>query len=112
MALLMGQDNRSHSRLFEIDPVTHKRKTFHWNAADETFTIATEQDVEPIIEQAKLERNNVNTKSWKGDIHKVASLPLSIWMQLRQSGCLRDQKCLRKFLLDPENRHFLTRDHF
>lgn len=108
----MSQDTRSHSRLIEIDPETRKAKKFHWNAADGTFTIEQIQDVEPIIEQAKLERNNVNTKSWKGDIHKVASLPLSIWMQLRQSGCLQDQKCLRKFLLDPENRHFLTRDHF
>lgn len=110
----MGQyhDSVSHTRVIETDAATRTKKLFHWDAATQSFTIETVTDVEDVIEQAKLERNNINTKSWKGELHKVASLPLSIWFKLRQSGCLQDQKCLRKFLLDPENRHFLTRDHF
>jgi hypothetical protein len=106
------RDNVSHTRVIEYDGETRTKKLFHWNASDGTFSIETVTDVEDIIEQNKLEKNNINTKSWKGDIHKVASLPLMIWMKLRQSGCLQDPKCMRKFLLDPENRHFLTRDHF
>ena len=105
-------DSVSHTRVIEVDPATRTKKLFHWDAATQSFTIEVVTDVEDVIEQAKLERNNINTKSWKGDMHKVASLPLSIWFKLRQSGCLQDQKCIRKFLLDPENRHFLTRDHF
>lgn len=105
-------DSVSHTRVIETDSATHTRKLFHWDAATQSFTIETVTDVEDIIEQNKLEKNNINTKSMKGDMHKVASLPLSIWMKLKQSGCLADPKCLRKYLLDPENRHFLTRDHF
>ncbi len=105
-------DGTSHTRVIEYDGPTRTRKLFHWDAATQSFTIETVTDVEDVIEQNKIERNNINTKSWKGDIHKVASLPISLWMKLRQNGCLQDPKCLRKFLLDPENRHFLTRDHF
>lgn len=105
-------DNVSHTRVIEYDGPTRSKKLFHWDAATQSFTIETVTEVDDIVEQNKLEKNNINTKSWKGDIHKIASLPVMIWMQLRKSGCLQDPKCLRKFLLDPENRHFLTRDHF
>lgn len=38
------------------------------------------QDVEGVLDCNQRERNS-NNQSWKGDLHKVASIPLVIWEQ-------------------------------
>jgi len=105
----MSQDNRSHTRLLEHDRATGVRRYFHWDATTQSFTIETVRDAQDILEQNLLETNNVNTSSWKGEMHKVASLPLHIWMELREKGILQDPARMRKWLNDSANRMYRTR---
>jgi hypothetical protein len=102
-------DSRSHTRVLDVDPLTNKRRLFHWDAASQSFTIETVEDREDILEQNLIERNNINTSSWKGDIHKVASIPMVVLMELMTSGCTRDQQCMDRWLNDPANAPYRTR---
>jgi len=103
-------DSVSHTRVLDVDKVTRTKRLFHWDAAAQTYTIEEVQDQTDIIEQNLLDRNNINTSSWKGDMHKVASLPLSKWLELRKSGILQDSNKLRKWLNDRDNWFYRTRE--
>ena len=46
---------------------------------------------------------------WKGDMHKVASIPMSIFYDLKRKGILDDPVAMKKWLNDPDNRVFRTR---
>lgn len=79
------------------------------------IVIATEQDVTDIIEQNKKEYN-ANNGRWGGDVldNKIASVPLTVIDDLNKAGIMKgfdvvDQKRFRKWLNDPDNRFFRTR---
>ncbi len=59
-------------------------ETFHKNA-DGTFTIQKSQDVEGILKDNAIDKN-ASSSGWKGDMHKVASVPMVIveqwWKEL------------------------------
>jgi hypothetical protein len=42
-------------------------------------------------------------------MHKVGSIPMSIYHELQKQGILQDEKRLKKWLNDPDNRVFRTR---
>jgi hypothetical protein len=42
-------------------------------------------------------------------MQRVATLPLVLWMKLKQDGILDDPRALRRWLNDPDNRAFRTR---
>lgn len=106
----MSQDNRSHSRLLEYIPETGTRRVFHWDAAEQSFTIENQfHKTEDVLEQNLLDRNNVNTSSWKGELHKVASLPLHVWFDLKQRGILNDKKKMAQWLNDQDSLPYRTR---
>ena len=44
---------------------------------DKKFTISYHEDVQPLMDANKAERNNAS-ENWKGDFHKVASIPMTI----------------------------------
>ena len=97
-------------RLFDTDPLTGLRRFFSYNAADRTFTIRTEQDTTPIENANKAAYNEVrNSAGWKGDLHRVASIPMSKYFELKRQGVLDDPKRFRRWLNDPDNRYFRTR---
>lgn len=102
-------DSVSHTRVIDRDPLTNKVRLFHWDAADQTFTIETREDRQDLLEQNLLERNNVNTSSWKGEMHKVASIPMVEYMKLVTSGCSKDPKCIERWVNDPANAPYRTR---
>lgn len=106
----MYHDSKSHTRVLDINPVTKTKRLFHWDAAGQTFTIEEVQDQSDIIEQNLIDRNNINTSSWKGDMHKVASIPLEKWLELREKGILQDQNKLRAWLNDRDNLFYRTRE--
>ena len=73
------------------------------------------QDVSDIIEKNKIEYNNSSTK-WSDDTfgNKIASLPMTVVDKLNQQGIMRghhilDQKAFFKWLNDPDNRFFRTK---
>jgi hypothetical protein len=83
----------------------------YWHEDDDgNVTIQTVQDVTAVVEANKAAFNQVDEKAnWKGDLHKVGSIPMSIYFDLQRRGILHDEKRLKVWLNDPENRVFRTR---
>ena len=44
-----------------------------------------------------------------GEWSKIASIPLSIYYELKKKGITDDPKRLKKWLNDPDNKYFRTR---
>lgn len=95
-------------RLFSSDPAVQTTKWFEYDDHNDTFTIHTQQDVSKLIEHNKKLYNARAGERW-GDWNFVASIPNSIMFELMKSGKLDDQAYMRRFLNDPELRHFRTR---
>ena len=73
------------------------------------------QDVSDIVEKNKREYNNNSTK-WGDELfdNKIASIPMTVVDKLNQQGIMRghhilDQKAFFKWLNDPDNRFFRTK---
>ncbi len=99
----------AHTRVFEVIPESGTKRLFHWNDADDTFAIETQQDVTPLIEGNKALFNDTPNDN-KGDLHRVASLPLNLYFDLKKRGILDDPKKFRAWLNDPENRFFRVKE--
>ena len=97
-------------RLLDHDAQSGLTEWYHYDPDTEGFVIETTQDIEGIIELNKAVVNDNN--GWKGDLHHVAHIPLSILMQLAQQGILTvagqilDEKKYRAWLNDPSNSAF------
>lgn len=76
----------------------------YYDKVDGKVVIRSVQDVEPMLDHNLVDRNSAQT-GWKGDMHKVASIPLIVveqWTnELKRQG--RDPrpfaKCNRPFLI-------------
>ena len=84
-----------------------------------TATINTYQDVEPIIEQNKKNLNNYGDYLTFGKASAmgtdngvtVASIPTTvweIWMKETNGAIQKDEKLLKKYLNNPDNKYFRT----
>ena len=66
--------------------------------------------VDPTIEENKAMRN-MASDGWKGDWHKIASVPLNIFHdQLAEASRQDDEKYISKWLNDADNRAWRTKD--
>ncbi len=102
----------SHSRVFDIDPVTGRKRIWHWDATTESFAIETLQDVTMLKEMNQMDYNHdtYSGQKWKGDgLHKVASIPNNVLADLRRQGIAQDPARFRAWLNAPENRVFRTK---
>lgn len=98
------------ARLFDVDPVTKTKRLFHWNEADESFHIETVQDVTDIVEANKGVAARFDERTpWKGDMHRVASIPMNVYMELRAKGIADDDKAFKRWLNSPDQKCFRTR---
>jgi hypothetical protein len=96
-------------RFLDSDPLTGTETWFHWNG-DGTFSIETKQDVTGVVERNKALYNEHDERTpWRGEWHLVGSIPLTVYFDLKQKGVLDDQKALKRWLNDPDNRGFRTR---
>ncbi len=97
------------SRLLAYDPLTGVETIFHYDDAEDTFTLEDRQtNVRQIVEQ-NVALANAARSDWKGDFHHVASLPLVVLHDLKKRGILDDAKAFRKWLNEPDNRVFRTK---
>lgn len=105
----MAGSLRSYERVLERDPITGKMKWFHWDGTNQTFTIETVQDVEDLVE-SNLEFQNQDTGKF-GEFHRVASVPMTVYLELREKGFLRPENKdrLRAWLNDRDNLKFRTK---
>lgn len=71
---------------------------FHYDHSEKKFHIERSQDVEGYFDRNQRERSN-QVSGWKGDFHKVASIPINLIDQWnKEFGCN---------VLLKENRHLL-----
>jgi hypothetical protein len=101
-------------RLLDIDPLTGIKQYIDTDEMTGISTIRTEQDVTGILELNKVhQRQFSNGKDKWGDGYdhrtKVASIPMTIYMDLQKRGILRDPKAFKRWLNDPDNYAFRTR---
>lgn len=95
-------------RLLSRDPVTGVETYFHYHDDRDAFTLETVQQVDDVLDANKRDYNDAQT-GWKGDMHKVASIPMTLYLDLKRQGILDDQAALKRWLNDPGNRYFRTK---
>ena len=86
------------------------RESSSGRESDDEIIISTSQDVSAIIKANERSRNAVDRHHPHGEWSKVASIPLSIYYDLKQRGIVDDPKAMRRWLNDPDNRYFRTRE--
>lgn len=95
-------------RLFDRDPGAGTTEYFSYNDDDDTFTIETEYNADALVEANKRSFNDAGG-NWKGDLHRVAQIPMPLYWELQEKGILDDQAAFKRWLNDPDNRFFRTR---
>ena len=93
-------------RLF--DRIPELGITKYWHVKDNgEYVVETVQDVTGIAEYNKRSYNNTD-KKWN-DLNKVASIPLSVYYDLKRKGIADDPVALKKWMNDSDNQVFRTR---
>lgn len=89
-------------------------ETVFFDPYTDTLTIKTDQDVAPILDMSKAYMADAES-GWQGDMHRVASIPVSLLPELEKKGIMGmggrilDQKKLKAFLNDRDNLWLRTR---
>lgn len=97
------------SRIVSENKAIGQKQVWH-DHEDGSVTIQTVQNVEDVAEENKQTFNQFDERAnWKGDMHRVASIPMSIFYDLQRKGILNDPVAMKKWLNDPDNRVFRTR---
>lgn len=94
----------------EYDAIT-KIETLYHGTPEGGLVVETVQDAEPIVEANKALANMYDERTpFKGDgFHRVASIPLVIFFDLKKKGVLDDPKAFARWLNDRDNAAFRTR---
>lgn len=94
--------------LFGHDPQM-KRFTWARQNPDGSTTFRTDYAVDDTLEANKAMQNSA-ANGWKGDWHKVASIPLGVYYdKLHEAVTQDDMAHVSKFLNDIDNRAFRTK---
>lgn len=77
---------------------------------DGTTTFRSDYAVDPVVEENKAMRN-MAASGWKGDYHKIASIPLNVYHdQIAEAAGQDDQKFISRWLNDSDNKAWRTKD--
>ncbi len=98
-----------HSRLFDYDELTGIKRIWHWDDVTETATIETKQPLDDLFDYTKHLYNQNNKHTRYGEMERMASIPMTLYFDLKKKGILHDQKALKKWINDSDNRVFRTR---
>ena len=96
------------ARLFDESPDLGLKRYWHYDADTDTATIETRQEVTDLVENNKADFNAA-ASGWKGEMHKVASIPMNVYFDLKEKGILDDPAALKRWLNDSDNRFFRTK---
>jgi len=95
-------------RLFDTDPMTGI--TRYWHVKDNgEYVIETVQNLD-VDQSNRRQRIEADKRTKWGDMNRVASIPLSVYYDLKRQGIADDPKALKKWLNDRDNRVFRTRE--
>jgi len=95
---------------FELayDSLTGTRQQMHFTT-DNKIVLETTTEIDQIAEQNKAIRNDISrTEKLPDGMVKVASIPMLLYMDLRQRGILGDKAALRKWLASDEATPYRT----
>lgn len=98
------------SRTLDSDPIMGITRIHHYDPATDQSHIETRQDVTELTELTKHAFNSKDERAnWKGDVHHVASIPMTVFMELKRKGIVDDEAAFKRWLNDRDNRVFRTR---
>ena len=95
-----------------LQQTPERRTDIHSDEVDDTITLNTVQDVEPVLEENKRRMNEFGDKltpGKRGEWHHVAEIPVTVWEQWckeTNNEIQRDTKLLRRYLNSPEFKYF------
>lgn len=95
-------------KVLSHDPASGITRFYHWDESTDEFVIQTTQETEHIVEANKFALNNA-PKRWS-DMDRIASIPVSIYFDLKKKGIVDDPKAFKRWLSDPDNRFFRTKE--
>tara|TARA_Y100000361_G_scaffold10692_1_gene8590 strand:+ start:132 stop:458 length:327 start_codon:yes stop_codon:yes gene_type:complete len=101
-------------RTLDLDALLGTRTDFIYETngsglKGDNIIISETQDVTDIIEANKRSANDTDRHTPHGEWSKVASIPLTIYYDLKRQGITEDQTRMKKWLNDPDNKYFRTR---
>lgn len=94
-------------RLFSRDEATGITKWWHVTGNGE-YVVETVQETEAILNANKRALNS-SEKKWGENMNRVASIPLSVYYDLKRNGIADDPARLKKWLNDRDNLAFRTK---
>lgn len=100
-------------RPFDSDPEVGLVETFHYDETTGEFFLENEQDVSDVVADNKAHFNEKDERArWSRGVlggDRVASIPNVLWAELEAKGITQDEKALKRWLNDPDNRAFRVR---
>lgn len=75
---------------------------------DQKLVFETSCEIGGLAEYNKAQMDETSRTQRSGDMVKVASLPMMVYLDLQQKGILRDKAAMRKWLASEEARPFRT----
>lgn len=97
-------------RLLDVDPFLGITEYFYYDDDTGECRIEQVQDTNQIVQQNLAQRNLTDKNTKWGEWSKVATIPISVWADLNQKGIVKDPAAFKKWLNDPDNRFFRTRE--
>tara|TARA_R110000868_G_scaffold318570_1_gene579301 strand:- start:1610 stop:1912 length:303 start_codon:yes stop_codon:yes gene_type:complete len=94
-------------RLFSHDEATGITKFWHVLGNGE-YVVETVQRAEAIVDANKRAFNDAEER-WGEKLNRVASIPLSVYYDLKRKGIADDPARMKNWMNDPDNRAFRTR---
>lgn len=80
-----------------------------WHDLDGAVVLENRQDAAPVTEAARAAFALVDERARFGEFTRVASIPLVTYFDLVKRGITKDRAAFKRWLNDPDNRHFRTR---
>jgi hypothetical protein len=94
-------------RLLGVDPLTGTAQYSDYDEGDDTFRYSQEQNVDALIDWNRRLYNEPKGRHGES-MTRVASVPMTLYLELQQQGILDDPVRLKRWLNDPDNRAFRT----
>lgn len=100
------------TRLFSRDTQTGITKLWHYDATADKAVIETVQDAEPLVYANEMERraHRENGGKWNDGMHKVASIPMTLYHEFKKAGLFDEKKHLLIPTIRRDYPHLLTVD--
>ena len=95
-------------RVIDYDPQTGISHVLYHDESDGVSRYVAEQAVDTLLDFNRKQANEAGKRF--GEWAKVASIPLTIYNDLKAKGILDDAKAFKRWLNDPDNRYFRTHE--